>query len=478
MNRGGALTLGAVLMLGGLTGARGEDISGAADGTPTAAILPSWGGVFPRLPQNWSDLPVQLKLWDSVGYNSNVLGLPTNTPVSSGLVRGDFQSISSYGASTKAYWEGQQLFADGSFGLTRYLHDVSLNSMQHFLDAGVNWTYTSRCSGRLGASDSVAESTLPQQIASGSAAAFTLAQQIASGSIAAPSLAQQTASGTTAASPVPQQIASTSINTVSTTAFNETAKCLVSGDYAAIFNSGLTRSTNSTLANKPNDGRIVVVAAGISYSVTATNSLDVLATVTSTDYTNRTRATNNTGLVNAITQDQVNVTYTRQIGPNLSMIASIGAVGLTNGSFSLALPSKIEPQYSASVIWAVTPKVSLTASVARTVTPPQSIVANAQTTESASLGLNYRFSPKVAFSANVSSAYASSAFTQLGSGVPNGVPAYALSALHSYNATASLGYNITPFLGANLSYLYSRSVQAGVVTPQNLVLLNVNYSPY
>ena len=493
MNRGGALTLGAVLMLGGASGARGDDLSSLADATSSAASLPSWGGVFPRLPENWSDLPMQFKLSESAGYNSNVLDLATNTPLSGALARGDFQSISSYGASTNVYWGGQQLFADGSFGLTQYLHDVSLNTFQQAVDAGVNWTYASRCSGKLVASESAGtEATFAQQIASGSTAASTLAQQVASGSTAASTSAQQTASGSTAASPVPQQIASgpmgvspvpqqiasTSINNVSTTGLKETAKCLVSGDYAVTFNSGVTQTTNSTLVNKPNDSRSVFVAAGISYNVTETNSLDLLATITGTDYTDRPAVLNNLGLAPLITLDQVVVTYAGKIGSNLSVAGLIGAVGATNASFTLALPSRILPLYSASATWAATPKVGLTASVGRFVTPPQAFIGNAQITETASLGLTYQFSPKTAFSAAVSRANASSGFTQLASTALNGVPANAVSALNSYNVSASLAYDITPFLAANLNYLYSRSVQSGFVTPQSLVILTVNYNPY
>src|SRR5271165_4482050 len=338
MNRGGALTLGAVLMLGGASGARGDDLSSLADATSSAASLPSWGGVFPRLPENWSDLPMQFKLSESAGYNSNVLDLATNTPLSGALARGDFQSISSYAASTNVYWGGQQLFADGSFGLTQYLHDVSLNTFQQAVDAGVNWTYASRCSGKLVASESAGtEATFAQQTASGSTAASPVPQQIASGPMGV--------------SPVPQQIASTSINNVSTTGLKETAKCLVSGDYAVTFSSGVTQSTNSTLVNKPNDSRSVFVAAGISYNVTETNSLDLLATITGTDYTDRPAVLNNLGLAPLITLDQVVVTYAGKIGSNLSVAGLIGAVGATNASFTLALPSRILPLYSASATW-------------------------------------------------------------------------------------------------------------------------------
>ncbi len=268
------------------------------------------------------------------------------------------------------------------------------------------------------------------------------------------------------------------MNFVTVTAFNENAKCRVSGDYSVIFNSGISKSTNSTLANKPNDFRSVFVSAGISYSVTDTNSLQALVTVTNTDYNDRTSASNNIGLVNGITQDQFNLTYTKTFSPNLNATVSVGAVGVSNSSFNLALPSGILPQYSVSVFWLPTPRVSVAASAAKTVSPPQSVIGNAQITESASLTMSYQLSPKMSLSAGVSRQLANSAFTQLGGTVVNGVAASSVTSQNNYNAHASLSYAITPFLGANLNYQYFRTVQGDRVTPQSLVMLNVNYSPY
>jgi hypothetical protein len=56
MRRSGALTLGAVLMLGGVTAGRGDDLLGSV----VAGGPSSFGGFnLPALPENWSDLPVQ-----------------------------------------------------------------------------------------------------------------------------------------------------------------------------------------------------------------------------------------------------------------------------------------------------------------------------------------------------------------------------------------------------------------------------------
>ncbi len=362
MIRRGALTLGAVLILGVGAGARGEDLSGPADAALSAGALPSWNGIFPRLPENWSDLPVQFKVSESVGYNSNILGLPNSFPVFGGLSRGDFQSISSFGVSTKNYWEGQQFFADASIGMTRYLHDVSLNSVQNAVDIGMNWAYTSRCSGKLEASESVAVSPFEQQVVT---------------------------------------TTTTTLNNITTVSLNETGKCRVSGDYAAIFNSGVTRSTNSTLFNKLNDFRSVFVSAGVLYSVAQTNSLQALVTITGTDFTDRSNAVNTLGLLNNLTQDEFLLTYTKQFSPNLTLVASIGAVGVNTGSFNLAVPSGIVPEYSASLTWALTPKVAVLASAAKTVSPPTFFIGNAQINETASLSMDYSFSPKVSATAGV-----------------------------------------------------------------------------
>ena len=68
------MTLGAVLMLGGVTGGRGDQLSGAVG----AGGSSSPGGFsLPDLPAdwNWGDLPVRLSASETVGYNSNILAL-------------------------------------------------------------------------------------------------------------------------------------------------------------------------------------------------------------------------------------------------------------------------------------------------------------------------------------------------------------------------------------------------------------------
>jgi hypothetical protein len=429
------MTLGAVLMFGGVSGAQSQDLSGVASG---ASVVPSFYGVFPSLPQNWSDLPFTLKVSESLAYNSNILNTPTvrgGTLITTFRPIGAFESISTYGFSTKGNWGNQQYFADGSIGLDRYLNHAAFNQVRSSLDAGINWTYTSKCAGRLIASE-----------------------------VTAPSIPGQ-------------QIATNVINSETTLSFNETGKCNVSGDWSAIFNSGATRSTNSAAVDKINDNRTVFIAAGMNYSVSQTNSLQLLATVTGTDFTDRQAALNSLGLVSNLTEDQVTLSYTKNFSTYLEVIASIGAVGITNSSFNFGLPSSIEPQYSLSATWYVTPKLELTVSGARAVTPPTNVIGNLQTTENVNVGLHYSLTPKVELSANAQVAHNSSAFgASVSNALQTAFPNLTESNLYSVQLGAS--YSITPFLLANLTCQYSRTVQPNLVTPTSIVTLSLNYAPY
>jgi hypothetical protein len=432
MFRSGALTLGAVLMLGGVSGVQGQELS-AVD----TAVAPSFVGVLPNLPQNWSDLPLQLKVSQAVGYDSNLLNTPTQTgALASNLLIGlhpiaAFESISNYGASTKWYIGGDQFFADGSLGWNRYLNNANLNTTHNSADFGVNWIYGSKCTGQLIASEQTAES-LPGQ-----------------------------------------QVSVNAINSLTTVAFNETSKCAVTGNYAAIFNFGTTTSSNSAAADQLNNFQSKFVAAGVTYTVSDTNSLQLLATVTGTNFTDRPISMNNLGLFSKFTEDQVNLSYNKQFDPNLSMVASIGVVGIREGGFTLAPATGFVPDYSLSVTWSATPKLSIVASLARSVAPPTNIVANLQVSEAARIGVTYQFTPKVTLAAGVNIENSTSSLTA------TTINLLAQSQNERlYGAQATVTYAMTPFLEASLSYQFTKTVQAGLTTPTSVSLLTVKYAPY
>jgi len=438
MVRSAILTLGVALTIGGVSAVQADDLI-LPDVTSLTAWAPSFYGVFSSFPENWSDLPFQLKVSESAAYNSNIL----NTPVSSGATSflfgrpiGAFESISSYAASTKAYWGGQQFFADGSFGTTRYLGNDNFNFAQNSVDAGVNWTYGAKCTGKLIGAEATSQSLPGQQVG------FNV------------------------------------INSVTTTEFNENATCIVTGEYKAIFNSGVSTSTNSAAVDSFNNFQSVFVAAGMSYSVPDTNSLQLLATITGTDYTNRPLTMTNFGLSPNITTDQVILTYTKNLSPNLALNASIGVLGVRYTSFSLDLPSGYEPDYSLSVTWTATPKLDLSASISRTVALPTSVIANLQITEAGSLDVTYRATPKVTLAAGVRAEYSTGGFIELTSPAVSAANQIATQSADFYGLHASLAYAITPFLAANLSYQYNKSVYTNLVTPTSVVLLSLNFNPY
>ena len=202
------MTLGAVLMLGGVSGGRGDELSGSV-GAPSPGVF-----ALPSLPAdwNWSELPVRLTASETVSYNSNIFALPIGTGVPNGGPQGDFTSTSSYGLSTKANWYGQQFFFDGTFGVIRYLHNATFDSNIYSFSPGVNWTLTSRCAGNIIGTFTKSPSGITEQVGFG-------------------------------------------VNYSTTTALNESGKCAVSNGYSVIFNSGVTKTTNSSALNAVNNNQ-------------------------------------------------------------------------------------------------------------------------------------------------------------------------------------------------------------------------------
>jgi len=170
------------------------------------------------------------------------------------------------------------------------------------------------------------------------------------------------------------------------------------------------------------------------------------------------------------------LSYTKDINPNLSLVASIGVEGTSDRGFSLSYPTGFEPQYSLGITWAMTPKLSLSATAARIATPPTAIIANLQITESANFGFTYQLTPKIALSASASTSLITGAITQ--SGLTGAILATGQNE-HAYGAHANLTYAMTPFLAASLSYQFNRTIQAGgLVTPTSVTLLTLNFAPH
>jgi len=427
------LTLGAVLMLGGVTGGRGQELSGAV--ASSGPSFPSFdGAVLPTLPENWSDSPVKLTASETVGYNSNIFAIPLSFALPAGLARGDFDSTSLFGFSTKPTWYGQQFFFDASFGEIRYLHQVDFNSDTYNVDAGVNWTLTSRCTGALTALASKSPTTVATQV-------------------------------------VTPTLAGLGVNNLTTTSFNETGKCAVSSGYFGLLNSGVTESANSNPVDALNNYRSTLLAAGIEYTRGASD-LTALATITDTDFSDR--AAFIPSLATTFVEHDVSLTYVRQINPNLSFTGQFGLTGATT-EFTLGFPRTLLPHYSAMITWAMTPKLNLTASGDKTISPPTAVVGNAQLSYDAQFKLSYQATPKITIAAGGTAGYISAVFSPGLVGTPF---ATFSGAEDFYTAQASLTYTMTPFLVAALTASYTERVDNHLITPQDLVTVSLNYKPY
>jgi hypothetical protein len=415
------LTLGVVLTLGAVTGSRGQELSGS--------VTPASGGVvLPAVPENWADLPFRLTASQVVSYNSNISSFPIGVaPV--GAVVGDFNTSTNFGFSTRANIENQHLFLDATFGVIRYLHDVAFNSTVYSLNAGVDWNVTSRCSGTLGVALSKSPGQLTEQVGTG-------------------------------------------VNYTTTTAFNETGKCAVSNGYSFLFNSGLSTLTNSNAQNALNDSRNSLIAAGIEYAKGA-STITALASISDQNFTNRTAVGNLFGLATETDFHSFTLEYARQINPNLSVNGLIGLVGVTSG-FTLALPKTLLPIYTLGARWAFTPKLALNVSASRTISPPTTVIANAEQSYNASVGLTYQMTPKVAVTAGGSVGYSTGTFTSV---TPNLSP-FLVSTQNTYNLNTGVIYSMTPFLSAGLNASYSERVSNHSITPQDIVTVSLNYRPY
>ncbi len=421
------MTLGVVLTLGAVTGGRGQELSGSVTSTNGSLFD---GFVLPAVPRNWADLPVKLTASETVSYDSNVNGIPIGV-ARPGQVLGDFTATSNFGFSTRANVYGQQLFFDATFGVIRYLHQVSFDSTVYSLNAGVDWTLTSRCSGAL--SVSVAKS--PAQLT---------------------------------------DLVGVGVNYTTTTALNETGKCAVSNGYALVLNSGLTTSTNTNPIDAVNDARSKLIAAGIEYSK-GESTLTALASITEADFTGRTAAQSALGLATQTDFHSFTLNYTRQIDTNFSVNALLGLVGTTSG-FTLGLPKSLVPIFTLGTTWAFTPRWTVTASASRTVAPPTTVIANAENSYSANVTLGYQVTPKLTATATGSVFYSTSTFTS--ALAEAGFSPIFTGNNKSYTLNAGLSYAMTPFVSAALNASYSERVGNGFITPQDLVTVSLNYTPY
>lgn len=247
----------------------------------------------------------------------------------------------------------------------------------------------------------------------------------------------------------------------------------ISNGYSLLLNSSLTRTNNSNPLDAINNARTSMIEAGIEYAK-GPSTLTALANISDTTFNDRTAATTGLGLATVTDFHTFSLNYTRQINPNLSVNGLIGLVGVTSG-FTLGLPKTLLPIYTLGMSWAFSPKLALNASASKTVSPPTTIIANAETAYSAQMSLVYQLTPKVGVNVGGSISYSNGAFTP---GVATGLAPFLTGASDFYSVNTGLTYAMTPFLTAALNASYTERVGSGFITPQDLVTVSLNYRPY
>ena len=199
------------------------------------------------------------------------------------------------------------------------------------------------------------------------------------------------------------------------------------------------------------------------------------ASLSDQTFSDRGGAATDLGLATQTDFHSFTLDYTRQINQNLSVTGLIGLVGVTSG-FSLGLPKTLLPIYTLSANWTLTPKLALTASASRTISPPTTVIANAEQSYNATVGLTYQVTPKLVATASGSIGYSTSSFTATAAQAV--ISPFFFQTQNNYTVNAGLNYSMTPFLSAALNASYNERVANHLITPQDMVTVSLNYRPY
>ena len=265
------------------------------------------------------------------------------------------------------------------------------------------------------------------------------------------------------------------VNYSTTTALNETGKCAIANGYSLVFNSGLTTNNNSNPINALNNGRTELISAGVEYAKGAGT-----LTRAGKHYRSELRQSNRggaaaLGLATDTDFHSFTLNYTRQINPNLSVSGEVGLVGVTSG-FSLGLPKTLLPIYTLSANWSLTPRLALFASASRNIAPPTTVIANAEQSYNASLGLTYQLTPKGRSTLPVRL------------GIPRRHSRrrrrrwrsrlFSFNTQNIYTVNAGMTYAMTPFMTASLNASYNERVANHFITAQDVVTVSLSYRPH
>ena len=317
-------------------------------------------------------------------------------------------------------------FVNGTYGFSRYAHDTTLNSSNYVLNGGLDWVFTSRCSGTLIGSDRQSQAPI-------------------------------------------EELTSFNVNNIRTAAFNEAAKCRVSDNINLVLNSGISRTNNSLDTLAINDFNQKFVLGGIEYAIADLNTIGVQATFRTTDYFNRSLAAT-PSLSTNLDQKSYELYYRKILSAKLEVDATVGVMQSTLSS-PIESSSFSNPTYSVSVKWAATPKLVFQALLSQSVAPPQNIVADFEKIRTESLTASYLFSPRLTFAWTLG---LSTLKNPTVSGV--GGSSILMDQRVVFSDLRAI-YQITPLINATGEYRYTdrKDETTGLKSTSNLFLVGLTY---
>lgn len=371
-------------------------------------------------------LPFTFTASETVSYNDNLLLLPNNTILPPGRTRGDLYSLTTVGLSSRIPVAAQHFFVDGTYGITRYRDNTTLNSSNYALNGGVDWVFTSRCAGRLIASNTQVQAPI-------------------------------------------EELTSFSNNNIVTVSGKESAKCLVGDNVNVVMDSGLSKTTNSLGSLTSNDYDQYYLRGGLEYSLAELNTLGGRVTYTNSDYFNRSPLAT-PGLATGLEQTEYAMYFRRLLTPKLELEGSLGFTESTTTSPGSS-SSFTKPTYSATLKWQATPKLFINVTTAATISPPQNIIADYERSQTNSLSATYLYSPKLTFAGAVG-------VSHITNPTSSGLAASPiLQDQRLWYTELRTNYAMTPLTNLAFQYRYTnrKDETLGTTSTSNLYMLSLNY---
>ncbi len=368
---------------------------------------------------------LQLTASQAVRFDDNARRLASGAFAPVGRSKSDLYSVTNFGASYAREFGLQTVFVRGDFGLTRYRSNADLNNTRYQGAAGVNWQIGSPCQGSLTFSASQSEVEF-QDIVVGAATSLSKSERV-----------------------------------------DFLGRCRIFSNVFATFGAGLAKSSVS--AATANDSLRKSVRVGLEYAVPQLHTIGFETIYTTTDFLNRISTSLNP-TTTLLEQREYRGYYIYVVSPKTTINLSGGVVQSTSSS-PFGSSTQNLPLMSASVNWRATPKLMFSLGGQVVTSPPQSIVADFQRSQSMSLSVLYNYSQKL----NVSAVYVHSRQTQSVLSPVTGVASDRES--RSNTLSIDTNYQASPFLYAGLGYRFSERTDklSGVKVTSNLYTMSLNY---